>query len=213
MPARHLPRAFFDRPTLVVARALLGQRLVRVEKDRRLAGLICETEAYSGESDLGCHAKAGRTPRTQVMYGPPGHAYIYFTYGMHWMLNVVTEAEGRPAAVLLRGLWPVEGLEVMAARRPGQPRLRWTDGPGKLCRAMGLDRAQNGLDLCAPQAELFIETAPPIPADSVTIGPRVGLNSVPEPWRSLPWRFVATSGSALNEPALSHRHTESTETV
>ena len=91
-----LPRSFFSRPTLEVARAILGQRLVRLEGGMRLAGYITEAEAYIGETDLGCHAEAGRTPRTAVMFGLPGHAYVYFTYGMHWMLNFVTEAEGFP---------------------------------------------------------------------------------------------------------------------
>jgi DNA-3-methyladenine glycosylase len=97
-----LTHEFYNRPTLTVARELLGARLVRLLDGVRLAGVITETEAYVGEADLGCHAKAGRTPRTTVMYGPPGRAYVYFTYGMHWLLNAVTEAEGFPAAVLIR---------------------------------------------------------------------------------------------------------------
>ena len=188
MPSR-LSRDFFTRPTLQVARELLGARLVHLDNGHRLAGWISEAEAYIGEADLGCHARAGRTPRTQVMYGPPGHAYVYFTYGMHWCLNFVTEAEGFPAAVLIRAIHPCEGVEVIAARRSPQPPSHWTDGPGKLCQALGIDRRHNGLDVCSPQAELFVEAGLPIPPENVTIGPRVGLNSVPEPWRSVPWRF------------------------
>jgi DNA-3-methyladenine glycosylase len=188
-----LPRSFFAQPTLSVARQLLGCRLVRLEGERRLSGYITETEAYRGEADLGCHAKAGRTPRTQLMYGPPGHAYVYFTYGMHWMLNFVTEAEGFPAAVLLRGLFPTESREVIAARRKGQPPARWTDGPAKICQALDIDQRFNGADLCAPEAVLFIETGLAIPDESVTIGPRVGLYTVPEPWKSIPWRFKLKS--------------------
>jgi DNA-3-methyladenine glycosylase len=184
-----LEREFFARPTLDVARSLLGMRLVRLEGGLRLAGTISETEAYRGEEDQGCHAKAGLTPRTRVMYGPPGHAYVYFTYGMHWMLNFVTEVEGFPAAVLIRAILPTEGIEVIASRRDGQPRLHWTDGPAKLCRALDIDGRQHGLDLCAPGSELFVEKGDPLPDSSVTIGPRVGLNSVPEPWKSIPWRF------------------------
>jgi DNA-3-methyladenine glycosylase len=190
------PRSFFAQPTLQVARQLLGMRLVRLEGNDRLSGYITEVEAYRGEQDLGCHAKAGRTPRTAVMYGPPGHAYVYFTYGMHWMLNFVTEAEGFPAAVLLRGLQPMEGFEQIASRREPQPPALWTDGPAKICQALNIDKRLNGADLCAPQAALFIETGLQIPDSSVTNSPRVGLYSVPEPWKSIPWRFRVTGGLA-----------------
>ena len=184
-----LERPFFSRSTLQVARELLGMRLVRQERDVRLVGVISEVETYRGEEDQGCHARAGRTPRTRVMYGPPGHAYVYFTYGMHWMLNFVTEAEGYPAAVLIRAILPVEGLDVIAARRDGQPFAHWTDGPAKLCQALGIDGRYNGLDLCAPQSEIFVQVGESIPDSAVTIGPRVGLNNVPEPWKSIAWRF------------------------
>lgn len=190
LPPERLPRAFFELPTLQVARQLLGKRLVRLENGERLAGTIVETEAYCGEEDLGCHARAGLTRRTQVMYGPAGFAYVYFTYGKHWMLNFVTEAQGSPAAVLLRAVLPVEGANLIASRRMGQPPERWTDGPGKLCQAFGIDRALNGADLCASAAVLFVENGQMVPDASVTIGPRVGLNSVPEPWKSIPWRFL-----------------------
>jgi DNA-3-methyladenine glycosylase len=193
MPSSRLSRSFFARPTLEVARAVLGMRLVRLEGDTRLAGLITEAEAYIGETDLGCHAKAGRTPRTAIMYGPPGHAYVYFTYGMHWMLNFVTEAERFPAAVLIRAIEPVEGLEIIAARRKGRPPAEWCNGPGKVCQALGIDRQLNGADLCDPGAILFIENGDPILDSSVTIGPRVGLYNVPEPWKSVPWRFSVSA--------------------
>jgi DNA-3-methyladenine glycosylase len=186
-----IPRSFYDRPALQVARALLGMRLVRLEDGRRLAGIILETEAYRGEEDQGCHCRAGLTKRTQVMYGPPGHAYVYFTYGMHWMLNFVVERQGFPAAILIRAIQPVEGVEIMARRRGSQPQARWTDGPAKICQALNVDKGLNGTDLCNLQAELFVEWDQPIPEESVTIGPRVGLNSVPEPWKSIPWRFLA----------------------
>lgn len=185
-----LERQFFDRPTLQVARELLGSRLVRVEGGERTAGIIVETEAYIGEEDLGCHASAGYTPRTRVLYGPPGYAYVYFTYGMYWMLNFVAEREGFPAAVLIRGIVPTEGLERIAVRRLGRPREQWTDGPGKICIALAINRAQNDTDLCAAEAEIFVELGEYIPDSCVTIGPRVGLNGVPEPWKSVPWRFV-----------------------
>jgi DNA-3-methyladenine glycosylase len=186
-----LKQEFFDRPTLQVARELLGTRLVRLEDGGRTAGIIVETEAYIGEEDLGCHAHVGYTPRTRVLYGPPGHTYVYFTYGNYWMLNFVAEREGFPAAVLIRGIVPVEGLERIAARRAKQPPEHWTDGPGKICIALSINRLQNDIDMSLPSAEIFVEPGVPIPDSSVTIGPRVGLNSVPEPWKSIPWRFLA----------------------
>ena len=201
-----LDRAFFDRPTLVVARELLGQRLVRLEGAQRLAGLITETEAYVGPEDLACHARVGRTARTAVMFGPPGIAYVYFTYGMHWLLNVVTEAEGFPAAVLIRGMRPEEGAATMARRRgtaravrnnvrqPPTLPSRLTDGPAKLTQALRIDGGWNGHDLCGREARLFVERAAPVPEGQVVTGPRIGLNRTPEPWKSIAWNFRAWPG-------------------
>ncbi len=183
---RPLPRSFHSQPTLSLARALIGARLVRILDGGRLSGWITETEAYIGEEDLACHARHGLTKRTRVMYGEPGHAYVYFTYGNHWMLNVVAEPEGRPAAVLIRAIQPVEGMERMLERRGG----RDTFGPGKLCQAMGIDGLLNGADLTQTAAGLWIEPGLPVPDASVTIGPRVGLNTTPEPWLSMPWRLL-----------------------
>ena len=183
---RVLPREFYDRPTLTVARDLIGARLVRMLDGQRLAGLITETEAYVGETDLGSHARAGRTPRTKVMYGPPGHAYVYFTYGNHWMLNVVCEKENMPGAVLIRAMQTVEGVKTMLERRSG----RDTFGPGKLAQALDITGEQNGIDLTRRNAQLWIEEGLPVASRLVTKGPRVGLYSVPEPWKSKPWRFL-----------------------
>jgi DNA-3-methyladenine glycosylase len=182
-----LPRSFFNRSTLKVARELIGARLVRILDGQKLVGLIIETEAYIGQKDLACHAKAGLTPRTAVMFGEPGHAYVYFTYGNHWMLNAVTEREGFPAAVLIRAIQPIEGIEVMLERRNG----RDTSGPGKLCQAMGITKAENGVDLTETTGGLWIEAGVKVPNSLVTKGPRVGLNNTPEPWLSKPWRFTA----------------------
>lgn len=191
---KHLRRDFFAQPTLQVARALLGQVLVHEQRlngrVRRLSGVITETEGYCGEEDLGCHAKAGRTPRTTIMYGPPGHAYVYFTYGSHWLFNCITQAEGEPHGVLIRAIQPLEGLELIARRRRGQPEMRWTDGPGKLTQALGITGRHNGIDLTAPKAIIFIEQGPPVPESRVVTGPRIGLYTVPEPWKSKPWRFL-----------------------
>ena len=192
-----LPRSFFDRTALQVARDLLGCHLVRLEASSsgtRLVGIITETEAYQGEEDQGCHARAGRTPRTEVMYGPPGHAYIYFTYGMHWLLNAVTGPVGVPAAVLLRAMLPVEGQAVMVNHRPFLAYSKqWTNGPAKLTQALDLKGDLNGCDLCDPVSPLFIEDKnQSIPDEQVKVGPRVGLFTVPEPWKSIPWRFQVT---------------------
>jgi len=187
--ADRLPRSFFDRPTLKVARELLGMRLVHCEPQGRTAGLVVETEAYIGEDDQACHARAGLTPRTAVMYGKPGHAYVYFNYGLHWLFNCVTGAEGFPAAVLIRALVPVEGLARIAERRTNRPQVEWMSGPARLCQALNLDGSHNGLDLCQPESPVFLEFGPPIPENSVTTAPRVGLNKVAEPWKSKLWNF------------------------
>ena len=184
-----LPRSFFSRPTLTVARESVGKRLLKRETDgTRLAGVIVEVEAYIGETDLACHARSGLTARTEPLYGPPGSAYVYFTYGMHWMLNFVTEYEGFPAAVLLRALQPTQGVSVMQARRK-RSQAELTNGPAKVTQAFDIDRSWNGYDLCAPESCLFLTYGP---SDIETIPathPRVGLGSTPEPWRSLPWNF------------------------
>jgi DNA-3-methyladenine glycosylase len=194
MPAP-LPISFYDRSTLDVARGLLGMRLVRLLDGVRLSGIIVETEAYRGEEDQACHARAGRTPRTGVMYGPPGVGYVYFTYGMHWLLNCVTEAEGFPAAVLLRAVLVEEGHTVIALRREGVSPAHWTDGPAKLCSAFGIEGPLNGANLTTPEQGLWIEPGPGVPEAEVQHGPRVGLPNVPEPWKSIPWRFrVANIG-------------------
>jgi DNA-3-methyladenine glycosylase len=197
-----LPRSFFARPTLEVARALLGQRLVRLRPPdgpaapERLAGLIVETEAYVGQEDLACHARGGLTARNKVMFGAPGHAYVYFTYGMHWMLNVVTEVEGFPAAVLVRAIVPVSGVDTMRRLRHDRPDRILTDGPAKLTQALDIDRALNGSDLCAAGVSLWVEAAPPVPEAAVTYGPRIGIDHTPEPWKSLPWN-MKVNASAL----------------
>ena len=188
--AQILPRSFYDRPTLTVARELLGAVLVRLEDGVRVSGRIIETEAYIGESDLGCHAKAGKTLRTAIMYGMPGSVYVYFNYGIHWMLNAVTEKEGFPAAVLIRAIQPLDGIEIIAARRGKQPKAKWVDGPGKLAQALNIDKSFNGVDLCSRESGLWIEAGERILDENVTIGARVGLNSGPGPWKSMPWRFL-----------------------
>ncbi len=187
---RALPASFYARDVLEVAPALLGARLVRRLDGAEIVGLITEVEAYRGEEDLACHARAGRTARTAVMYGPPGRAYVYFTYGMHWMLNAVCMEPDFPAAVLVRAVRPLSGLEIIAARRSGIPPAHWTDGPARLCRALGIDRALNGCDLTDPSGGLWIEPGQSVPIEKIQTTPRIGIGSVPEPWKSQPWRFT-----------------------
>ena len=133
-----LQQDFFARPTLTVAQELLGKVLVRDIDGQRLSGRIVETEAYIGPDDTACHASKGRTPRTEVMFGPGGFAYVYFIYGMYHMLNFITEQEDFPAAVLIRAIEPLEGVEHMRTHRNNpMPEANLTNGPGKLCQALG----------------------------------------------------------------------------
>jgi DNA-3-methyladenine glycosylase len=174
-----LPRAFYARPTMAVAEDLLGAVLVHVQGKQTTAARVVETEAYFGLDDRASHGATGLTPRTRVMYGPPGHAYVYFIYGNHDMLNVVTEAEGEPAAVLIRAAEPLVGLGVMARRRgvPGPAGL--ANGPGRLCQAMGITRVLNGLDVTAAAAPLYF-AARRGPAPKVVRTTRVGITHARE---------------------------------
>ena len=178
-------KSFFNQPTLTVARRLLGAQLVTVIRGRESSGTIIEVEAYH-QSEPASHSHRGVTSRNQVMFGPPGRAYVYFTYGNHWMLNAVTEEEGFPAAVLIRAIQPLEGIDVMMERRQGRDTL----GPGKLTQALGITKSENYADLTEPASSLRIEAGFKVPNKCVTIGPRVGLNTTPEPWFSKPWRFL-----------------------
>lgn len=192
MPER-LPHSFYARDTLTVARDLLGRLLVRELAGERLAGCIVEVEAYMGPDDAASHAHRGWTSRNAVMFGPPGITYVYFIYGVHWMLNIVAKPPDAdtPAAVLIRALEPVEGLAAIAQRRAGRPELEWTSGPARLTMALGIDGTLNHLDLTAPESPLYLETGLPIPDSRVQIGPRIGIAYASEPWRSKPWRFWA----------------------
>jgi len=193
---KRLERAFYARETLTVARQLLGQRLLRLLDGQRLGGRIVEVEAYIGQEDRACHAARGHTPRTAVMFGPPGTAYVYFIYGLYHCLNVVTEAEGFPAAVLIRALEPLEGLPLMRRRRPGRADHELANGPGKLCRALGIGRELNGLDLVSSDV-LFIEEDAPIADEAVQTTPRVGVRG-DAPALAAPWRFLIADSPFLS---------------
>jgi len=191
MKRQILSADFYNRPVVNIARELLGMRLVRILDTTRIAGIIIETEAYDGENDLACHAHVGKTRRNEVMFGPPGHAYVYFTYGMHWLLNCVTGQEGYPAAVLIRSIYPTENVEAITERRLPAKEKDWCNGPAKLTKALNIDKQLNGMNLCSPKSTIFIENSESIPEKFVHISPRVGISSVPEPWRSKPWHFQA----------------------
>lgn len=189
MPLSPLQEKFYNRSAVDVARDLLGQRLVRQINGQRVAGYISETEAYSGESDLACHARAGRTARTRMLYGPPGRAYVYFIYGIHWMLNCVAEPDNQPAAILIRAMLPSEGLDCIARNRKHTRPQDWTNGPARICQALDIDGSFNGADLTRMDDHLWIEPGAAAGDQSIIAGPRVGIANVPEPWRSIPWRF------------------------
>lgn len=182
-----LERDFYARDTLIVARELLGQRLVRRLDGRRVAGRIVETEAYIGQDDAACHASRGRTARNAVMFGPPGHAYVYFIYGMHFCFNIVTEREGFAAAVLVRALEPLEGIEAMVARRGPQRHNALTNGPARLCAALSIDLALNGADL-VKGGVLWVERDTPVTDEQVAAGPRIGVRG-DERALNTPWRL------------------------
>jgi DNA-3-methyladenine glycosylase len=184
----HLTPEFFERDTLRVARDLLGQVLVRMLGEERLSGRIVEVEAYVGEEDQASHARCGRTERNAAMYGPPGRAYVYFVYGMHHCLNLVAGLEGFPAAVLVRALEPLEGLERMRTLRGGRPDAQLTNGPAKLCQALAIDRRFDGADLCVPGASLFLEAGQPVREEAIATGPRVGVRG-DQAALTAPWRF------------------------
>ena len=191
-----LPRSFYDRPTLVVARELLGKVLVHRTAGGVAAGMIVETEAYIGEDDPACHAAPGPTRRNAPLYGVPGFAYVYLNYGIHNLVNAVTEGEGHPAAVLIRALAPVEGIRLMRRRRaPDGRHIDDADlcrGPGNLTKALGISLSDNLLDLTA--SRLRIEDRG-LAVDAVSCGPRIGIRvAVDRPWRFWVCRHPSVSG-------------------
>ncbi len=190
MPAV-LPQDFYSHPATLVAPQLLGALLVRVVEGVRLSGIIIEVEAFQGIEDLGCHAHVGLTPRNAPLFEAPGRAYVYFTYGMHWMMNAVCDQKGTPAAVLIRAIFPLEGLELIRLNRPMlADKPNWLNGPAKLTQALAIDKSHNRFNLCDPNSSLRIEQGIRIPADLVRTTGRIGLGKTPEPWYSIPWRWV-----------------------
>jgi len=180
---RRLPRSFFARPSTEVGPELLGRILMRRLGDGRLlSARIVETEAYQ-EDDPASHSYRGQTKRTEVMFGAAGHAYVYFTYGMHHCMNVVTGWSGEGSAVLLRAAEPLEGVEEMARRRGTDDPRALCSGPGRLCQALGIAREQNGVDLVRGR-ELWLLEGSPIPSSEIGVGSRVGITGgIERPWR------------------------------
>jgi len=151
-----LPASFYSRSTLKVVEDLIGKVLVRKSEEGLTSGVIVEAEAYTGEDDPASYAFSGRTKRSEIMYGPPGRAFVHFTYGMHHMLNLVTEREEFPAAILIRALEPREGISLMKKRRQTEELINLCSGPAKICQAFGIDRSHNGVSLSSSRSPLFI---------------------------------------------------------
>ena len=221
-----LDRTFFARPTLEVAPDLVGKLLVRRLGRDVLAGRIVEAEAYLGHPDAASHASRKNPTRARIMFGPPGHAYVYMVYGMYYCLNLVTEPDGAAGAVLVRAVEPVEGIDVMRRLRgKPMPDRNLTSGPGKLCQAFAVDMGLNGVDLCAagssrprdaarssrasgsragrraagpPRRELWVEDRGHAP-ERIRTGPRVGVDYAGA-WARKPWRFWEDGNAYVSKP-------------
>ena len=229
--AKPFPRALLVADADTAARHLLGARLVRGSGPDARAGRIVEVEAYAGPEDLASHARFGRTKRNAVMFGRPGVAYVYLVYGMYHCLNVVTEPTGSAAAVLVRAVAPVSGVAQMRAARmscaaereagrvargveqsrPDRRRLetmpaaRLASGPGLVCAAFSIGRADDGMDLCDPASDLRLEIAGEDPPLEAVAGPRVGIDYAAEPWLSRPWRIFVAGHASVSAPAKSRK--------
>lgn len=188
-----LPRDFYERHTVKVANDLLGKRLVRVRSKNRMEGKIVEVEAYRGSDDPASHAFRGPTPRNAPMFGEPGHAYIYFTYGNHYCLNITTQEVGTPGAVLIRAMQPLEGLREMRRLRPNVLDSNLTNGPGKLTKALGIDKSLNEVDM-TKRGELFVTESDETTFD-VAKSARVGISQ----GRDRLWRFYVAGNSYVSK--------------
>ncbi len=185
-PSPSVPRAWFDRPATDLARALLGCRLVHAHPDGTVGGRIVEVEAYRGPEDRAAHSSRGRTARNAVMFGPPGHLYVYLVYGLHLCMNVVAGPGAKPEAVLVRALALDEGLDVARQRRGRSvPERRLASGPGNVGSALGIDRALDGADLL--DGPVWIEPRARRPT-AIARGPRIGVDYAGT-WAARPWRF------------------------
>jgi DNA-3-methyladenine glycosylase len=190
-----LSQTFYEQNTVEVAKQLLGKYLVRRHPEGETIGRIVETEAYIGPHDLACHASKGRTARTEVMFGPAGHAYVYFIYGFYNMLNLVTEAKDYPAAVLIRAVEPILGVELMKERRKSGELRNLASGPGKLCQAFAVDRTLNGTDLKGNTLYVEDRGEPTLRFRST---PRIGVDYAGK-WKAKPYRFLVRGSEFVSK--------------
>ena len=197
-----LPRQIYAQSAVELAPKLLGKLLVREIEDQLLISRIVEVEAYMGGEDTASHASRGPTPRNRTMFGPPGHAYVYLIYGVHHCLNIVTGPIDSGQAVLIRALEPLTGVEFMQAKRKRTKLRELTNGPGKLCQALDVDKTMDGHDLCLGQ-KLWVEDAP-IPAEIICASPRIGISG-DEAALARPWRFFL-HGNNFVSPSKLNRH-------
>lgn len=192
-----LSRDFYLRPAVAVAPELLGKRLVHKTPEGKTAGIIVEVEAYDGAADKGAHSyKNKRTPRTEIQFGPGGFAYVYAIYGLHSCFNVVVNWENRPEVVLVRALEPTDGLSLMRSRRGLEDPIGLCSGPGKLCQAMGITKAQYGADLCG--STLYIEEGIQVPLEKIAVSPRINIDYAQE-CREYPWRFFVSGNEHVSK--------------
>jgi DNA-3-methyladenine glycosylase len=195
---RALPRAFYERDTEIVSREMLGTVLECETDDGIASGIIVETEAYLGEHDLACHAAAGRTARTEALYGSPGTSYVYFIYGMYWCFNAVTRAEGLPSAVLVRAVEPLDGIALMHKRRPRvKSDIELTNGPGKLCTALGISGSLSGKSL--QRKPVLIREGERVPDELVEVTTRIGITRCAD-W---PLRWIVRGNRFVSRGKLS----------
>lgn len=198
-----LPRAFYARPTLTVARDLLGMQLCR-QLPAELGGellraRIVETEAYDGPDDTACHGAKGLTPRTRTLFGPPGHAYVYLIYGMYDLFNIVTDRTDYPAGVLIRAVEPLQGETAMRRQRPNARHHQLSNGPGKLTRALAISRQHNDHDLTLGQT-LWISQDPDFTPTHISCGPRIGIDYADDAHRLAPWRCWLSHNPWVSRP-------------
>lgn len=183
---------FLEHDVVSAARRLLGCELSMQKADQHIRLRIVETEAYH-QTDAASHSYKGKTPRTEVMFGPPGRLYVYFTYGMHYCMNIVAGGEGEGSAVLIRAAEPLEGWELLRANRPGLPDTELTNGPAKLCKALGIDKTWNGHDLQLPP--LLLSVKPEIPASATVQTTRIGISQA----KDIAWRFYIKDSTFISK--------------